>query len=56
MFPTFLERLANEGGTPQYARPMCTGPVSSKGQGELQKDISNLNNYVHTKIDKLIYK
>ena len=41
-FPTFLERLANEGGTPQYARPMCTGPVSSKGQGELQKDISNL--------------
>ena len=42
MFPTFLERLANEGGTPQYARPMCTGPVSSKGQGELQKDISNL--------------
>ena len=42
MFPTFLERLANEGGTPQYARPMCTGSVSSKGQGELQKDISNL--------------
>ena len=42
MFPTFLERLANEGGTPQYARPMCTGPVSSKGKGELQKDISNL--------------
>ena len=42
MFPTFLERLANEGGTPQYARPMCTGPVSSKGQGELQKDINNL--------------
>tara|TARA_B100001758_G_C18405148_1_gene611566 strand:- start:1552 stop:2676 length:1125 start_codon:yes stop_codon:yes gene_type:complete len=42
MFPTFLERLANEGGTPQYARPMCTGPVSPKGQGELQKDISNL--------------
>ena len=32
MFPTFLERLANDGGTPQYARPMCTGPVSSKGQ------------------------
>ena len=42
MFPTFLERLANEGGTPQYARPMCTGPVSPKGQGELQKDIRNL--------------
>lgn len=42
MFPTFLERLAKAGGTPQYARPQCTGPVVSKGQGELQKDIANL--------------
>jgi 5-methyltetrahydropteroyltriglutamate--homocysteine methyltransferase len=42
MFPSFLERLANDGGTPQYARPMCVGEVKSKGQGELQKDISNL--------------
>ncbi len=42
LFPTFLERLANAGGTPQYARPMCTGEVVSKGQGELEKDIANL--------------
>ena len=42
MFPGFLKRLANDGGTPQYARPMCTGEVRSKGQGELQKDIANL--------------
>ena len=42
MFPSFLERLANDGGSPQYARPMCTGEVKSKGQGELQKDINNL--------------
>ena len=42
MFPSFLERLANEGGTPKYARPMCTGEVRSKGQGELEKDIDNL--------------
>ncbi|WP_299293083.1 cobalamin-independent methionine synthase II family protein [uncultured Tateyamaria sp.] len=41
-FPTFLKRLADAGGTPQYARPMCTGEVRSKGQGELQKDIANL--------------
>ena len=41
-FPSFLERLANSGGTPQYARPMCTGEVTSKGQGELQTDINNL--------------
>jgi len=43
MFPGFLKRLADDGGTPQYARPMCTGEVKSKGQGELQKDIDNLN-------------
>jgi len=42
-FPTFLKRLAEGGGTPQYARPMCVGEVRSKGQGELQKDIDNLN-------------
>jgi 5-methyltetrahydropteroyltriglutamate--homocysteine methyltransferase len=42
MFPGFLKRLAEGGGTPQYARPMCTGKIVSKGQGELQKDITNL--------------
>lgn len=42
MFPGFLKRLAEGGGTPKYARPMCTGEVKSKGQGELQKDIDNL--------------
>jgi len=42
LFPGFLQRLADEGGTPQYARPMCTSEVKSKGQGELQKDIVNL--------------
>ena len=42
MFPGFLQRLADDGGTPQYARPMCTGDVRSKGQGELGKDIANL--------------
>jgi 5-methyltetrahydropteroyltriglutamate--homocysteine methyltransferase len=42
LFPKFLERLANEGGTPKYARPMCVGEVKSKGQGELEKDIANL--------------
>ncbi len=42
LFPTFLKRLADDGGTPQYARPMCVGEVTSKGQGELEKDIANL--------------
>ena len=42
LFPGFLKRLADDGGTPQYARPMCTGPVESKGQDELLADIANL--------------
>ena len=42
MFTGFLKRISDEGGTPQYARPMCVGEVKSKGQGELQKDIDNL--------------
>jgi len=42
LFPSFLQRLADDGGTPKYARPMCVGEVKSKGQGELEKDIANL--------------
>lgn len=42
LFPSFLKRIADDGGTPQYARPMCVGEVKSKGQGELEKDIDNL--------------
>ena len=42
LFPGFLKRLAEGGGTPQYARPMCVDEVKSKGQGELEKDIANL--------------
>ena len=42
LFPSFLERLAKQGGTPQYARPMCTSEVKSKGQDKLNKDIANL--------------
>ena len=42
LFPRFLERLANGGGTPRYARPMCVDAVRPKGQGELEKDVANL--------------
>jgi 5-methyltetrahydropteroyltriglutamate--homocysteine methyltransferase len=45
-FPSFLKRLANDGGTPQYSRPMCVAEVKSKGQGELEKDIANLKSAV----------
>lgn len=42
LFPSFLKRLADDGGSPRYARPKCVGPVASKGQGELHKDVTNL--------------
>ena len=41
-FPGFLKRLADDGGTPTYARPMCISEVKSKGQDELMKDIHHL--------------
>lgn len=42
LYPSFMKRIAAQGGTPTYSRPKCVGPVASKGQGELQKDIANL--------------
>jgi len=42
LFPTFLDRIAKAGGTPTYSRPQCTGPVKSKGNDDLRKDIANL--------------
>ncbi len=42
LYPTFLDRIAKQGGTPKYSRPQCVGPVRSKGQGELHKDIAAL--------------
>lgn len=42
LYPSFLERLAKSGGTPQYARPQCTGEVRSWDQKALLTDIANL--------------
>ncbi len=41
-FPGFLQKLADQGGTPAYARPMCTGEIRSNGCDDLQRDIDNL--------------
>ena len=46
MFPTFLQRLADSGGTPEYTRPMCTGEVKPLSNSELKKDISNLKSAI----------
>lgn len=42
LFPTFLERLAKSGGTPEFARPCCTGDVEPKDDCDLKTDIANL--------------
>ncbi|MCG7533191.1 cobalamin-independent methionine synthase II family protein [Psychrobium sp. MM17-31] len=42
LFPQFLERLAKQGGTPTYARPMCTGEVAVKDTHDLHADIKHV--------------
>jgi 5-methyltetrahydropteroyltriglutamate--homocysteine methyltransferase len=39
-FPGFLEKLARAGGTPQYRRPKCVGPITVKDMTPLEKDIA----------------
>ena len=41
-FPSFLERLAQAGGTPQFSRPLCEGEIKMKDDHDLQADIGNL--------------
>jgi 5-methyltetrahydropteroyltriglutamate--homocysteine methyltransferase len=38
-FPSFLEKLAKAGGTPQYRRPRCVGPIKVKDLTPLKKDV-----------------
>lgn len=38
-FPVFRDRLAKAGGTPQYRRPMCVGPIKVKSLEPLHQDI-----------------
>ena len=41
-FPAFKERLAQQGGTPQYHRPVVRGEIRIKDLTPLEKDITNL--------------
>ncbi len=38
-YPGFLEKLARSGGTPEYRRPRCTGPIAVKDLGPLELDL-----------------
>jgi 5-methyltetrahydropteroyltriglutamate--homocysteine methyltransferase len=39
-FPSFRDRLARAGGTPQYRRPKCVGPIKVKTLAPLHTDIA----------------
>jgi len=39
-FPAYRDRLAREGATPKYLRPVCKGPIAVKDVGPLQRDIA----------------
>ncbi len=39
-YPDFKLRLAKAGGTPQYRRPRCVGPIAVKSMEPLAKDIA----------------
>ena len=41
-FPGFRDRLRNSGGTPDYRRPCCVGPITLKTLAPLHKDIAHL--------------
>jgi len=41
-FPAFKERLAQQGGTPKYHRPVVRGEIKIKDLVPLEKDIANL--------------
>lgn len=41
-FPSYMARLAQEGGTPKYLRPICRGSISYEHHEPLQRDLANL--------------
>jgi 5-methyltetrahydropteroyltriglutamate--homocysteine methyltransferase len=41
-FPTFKARLAEQGGTPRYLRPVCRGEIRYEHPGPLAADIAHL--------------
>jgi len=41
-FPAFKQRLAEQGGTPKYHRPVVRGEIKIKDLAPLEKDIANL--------------
>ena len=40
-YPSFLEKLAQSGGTPSYKRPKCTGEIRPTNSEPLETDLKN---------------
>ena len=45
-FPTFMKRLAASGGSPQYRRPRCVGPIGLKTLDPLHADIKHFKSAI----------
>ena len=43
-YPEFRDRLAAQGGTPKYHRPICQDAIAIKDLAPLEKDIANMKN------------
>src|SRR5689334_25066698 len=41
-YPSFRDRLAAEGATAKYLRPICRGPITYEHPELLQRDLANL--------------
>lgn len=42
-FPSFMQRLSAAGGTPNYRRPRCVGPIAPKTLAPLSADIKHFH-------------
>jgi 5-methyltetrahydropteroyltriglutamate--homocysteine methyltransferase len=47
-FPEYRDRLAQEGGTPKYLRPICKGAIAVKDNAPLERDLINFRDALQT--------
>jgi 5-methyltetrahydropteroyltriglutamate--homocysteine methyltransferase len=47
-FPRFRDRLAKEGGSARYLRPICRGPITYEHREPLERDLAHLQAAVDT--------
>jgi len=47
-FPSFLEKQAQSGGTPDYKRPKCTGEIRPVNPEPLEADLNNFRDALET--------